>query len=144
MADAKQFLCPSCGALLNRERAELITLNARLRGPRFAVSFRVDVPAELGVYGAEWDPSVVLEEGCLVEFHCPGCGHDFTTSYSPEWAEVKMVEGEHEYVVVFSKTFGQHSTFLFDYSARRLVRTFGHATEDYVAQFGKNINFFGS
>jgi predicted RNA-binding Zn-ribbon protein involved in translation (DUF1610 family) len=144
VAETKQFVCPACGVVLNQELPDLIRMTAALRGPCFSVRFPVDIPAELGEYGAVCEPRVVLEEGCRVEFECPSCGKNFTTAYSTEWAELKMVEGGREYVVVFNKTYGERSSFLFDYSTKRLVGTYGSANEDYVAQFGKGINFFGS
>jgi predicted RNA-binding Zn-ribbon protein involved in translation (DUF1610 family) len=144
VAETRQFVCPACGAILNQELPGLIRMTAVLRGPCFSVRFPVDIPAELGVYGAAYDPRVALEEGCRVEFDCPSCGKDFTTAYSTDWAELMMVEGGHEYVVVFNRTYGERSSFLFDYSTKRLVGTYGNASQDYVAQFGKDINFFGS
>lgn len=144
MEPERQYVCPSCGEGLNSELGQFIRMDATLRGPGFAVTFSIDVPAELGTYGARYDPRVVLDEGCLVEFSCPVCGKDFTTSYSSDWAELKLVERGREFVVVFSKTFGEHSSFVFDYSTRRLVGTYGGATADYVEQFGKDLNFFGS
>jgi hypothetical protein len=144
VGESRQFLCPSCGVVLNGEHPAIIGMDGVLRGPHFAVTCAVRIPAELGVYGAEWDARLELEEGCRVEFACPSCHTSFTAAFSPEWAELKMLEGGHEYVVVFNRAYGEHATFLFDYTAKRLIKTFGHATADYVAAFGKNINFFGS
>lgn len=144
MENERLYVCPSCGEGLNREQGRFIRMDATLRGPGFAVTFPIDIPAELGAYGARYDPRVVLEEGCRVEFSCPACGKDFTAGYSSDWAELKLVEGGREYVVVFNRIFGEHLSFVFDYSTRRLVGTFGDATAEYVEQFGKNLNFFGS
>jgi hypothetical protein len=143
MAD-QQYLCPSCAEVLNAERQEMIQLRGVLRGPAFEVAIPIGVPSELGVYGVEVDEGVTLNEGCRVELFCPHCEHDLTTSYDSGWAELKMVEGDHEYVVVFNKVYGERSSLLFDFGTRKLVATYGDATEDYVAAFGKNINFFGS
>ena len=144
MDTEQHYVCPFCGVELNRERGEFIRMNATLRGVGFTFTFPIDIPAELGAYGARYDPRIVLEEGCRVEFCCPECGRDFTTAYSDDWAELKLLEQGHEYVVVFSKTFGEHASVVFDYSTRRLVGTYGDATADLIEQFGKNLNFFGS
>lgn len=140
----RRYVCPFCQVELNRERPELIRMDATLEGPGFEVTFQIDIPAELGSYGARYDSRIVLQEGCRVKFGCPQCGRDFTSEYSSDWAELKMVEAGREFVVVFNKIYGEHSSFLFDYSTRRLVGTYGDATSDLIEQFGKNLNFFGS
>ena len=144
MSHSRQFICPTCNAILNQDEEETIRFLGVLRGHSFTLSTTVDLSAELGVYGAQIDKDLVMEDGCKVDFLCPQCGRDLTASYSADLAEIKMVEAGHEYVVVFSKVYGERTSFVVDFSTKRLVASYGEDAAGYVEQFGKNLNFFGS
>jgi len=144
MSEQQRFFCPRCDHELTSADGRSIRLVGRLRGDGFSVLARFDIPSGLGVYGAEWDAYLALEEGCRVEFLCPACTQAFTTSYDPRLAEIKMTQGARTFVVVFNRVYGAHSSFVIDYVERKLVASYGEHADDYVHEFGKNLNFFGT
>jgi hypothetical protein len=102
--------------------------------------------ARLGQYGAIVGEGVQVREGAVVEFECinPTCQRNFTASYDNDLCEIKGGDAEgKEYVVVFSKTCGRHSTFVVDCTAKALVGTFGNHADEDTPDFGKGLNFFG-
>jgi hypothetical protein len=137
-------MCPSCTATLNEDDERVIRFRGVLTGPGFTLSSTLDLSSELGVYGAQFDKDLVLEEGCRVDFLCPHCDRDFTTSYNPDLAEIEMIEEGQEFVVVFSKIYGQHTSLVVDYSTKKLIASYGKDADAYVDELGKSINFFGS
>ena len=121
-----------------------IRLLGKLKGPKFEVASTFDVPAALGEYGAEYDENLKLEEGCVVTFVCPECEADLTTGQDPELAALKMNENGRDYIVVFSKVFGDHTSFLVDTATKTLVASYGDDAQAYIDELGKHVNFFGS
>ena len=79
----------------------------------------------------------------MVEFYCPQCHHIFTTSYDERLAEIKMTQGDKTFVLVFNRTYGAESTFVIDLVEKQPVAWFGKNADDYIHEFGKNLNFFG-
>jgi hypothetical protein len=144
MVETRRFVCPSCTAVLNQDDPDSIRFKATLRGPAFVLETTFELPSQLGVYGATSGPGLRLEEGCRVDFGCPHCGHDFTTSANDDLAQVEMVDGGQTYVVVFSKIFGEHSSFVVDSSTKKLIASYGEDADTYIDELGKSINFFGS
>jgi len=144
MTRLQTFSCPSCDSVLNSRRPGVIRLLGLLKGPHFEVRSTFDIPATLGEYGAEYDRSFKLEEGCVVTFVCPECQADLTTTRDTELAAVKMNENGRDYMVVFSKVFGEHTSFVIDTATRTLVASYGEDAQAHSEELGRHVNFFGS
>ena len=115
-----------------------------LAGPGFSITAAFGLAAELGKYGASYDSNLTMEEGCRVDFACPHCGRSLTSTYSEDLAEIEMVEGGDEYVVVFSRIYGEQSSFVVELSSKKLVASYGEGAAAYIAELGNEMNFFGS
>jgi len=144
MTELKKYLCPGCTAPLNEDDPAVIHMAGTLAGAGFSITTDFGLSASLGEYGASYDPRLALEEGCRVRFGCPHCGRDFTASYNQDLAEIEMVDGRDEYVVVFSRIFGEESSFVVELGTKKLVATYGADAAAYIAELGKGVNFFGS
>jgi transposase-like protein len=144
MTDIKRFICPDCTAVLNEQDPKSIRMAGTLLGPGFSITIEFGLSAVLGEYGASFDPMLTMEEGCRVRFACPHCGRDFTTTYNGDLAEIEMIDGQDEYMVVFSRIFGEQSSFVLELGSKKLVASYGEDAASYVAEFGKGMNFFGS
>ena len=144
MNATKRFICPECTAVLNDEDPQVIRMVGTLMGAGFSITTEFGLSANLGEYGASFDPKLRMERGCRVRFGCPHCGRDFTSSYSEDLAEVEMIDGRDEFVVVFSRIFGEESSFVVELGTKKLVASYGADAAAYIAEFGKDMNFFGS
>jgi hypothetical protein len=143
----KTYYCPHCGQKLSFLDGTVIKLEGMLEAPTFTVRTQFFIPAELGRYGAIVAGNVELQEGARVEFFCANarCAANFTALYSPELAEIRMVdENGRDYVVVFNKIYGRRATFLVDRKARQVVGRFGEHAASYAQTFERPLNYFGA
>lgn len=105
------------------------------------------LPGAIGKYGSIVDDHVKLKNGAKVEFRCPNprCDRSYTTHYDNDLAEIKMIDDDgHEYVVVFNRIYGIHSTFVVDYKKKQLESSYGEDRDTYSPDFDKPVNFFGA
>jgi hypothetical protein len=105
------------------------------------------LPGAIGKYGSIVDEHLKLKDGAKVEFRCPNskCDRNFTAHYDNDLAEIKMIDDDgHEYVVVFNRIYGVHSTFVVDFKKKRLEGSFGEDKNEYLRDFEKSVNFFGA
>ncbi len=142
----KTFYCPHCGQKLSFLDGTLLKLEGLLEAPTFSVRTVVIVPAEVGRYGAIVAGDVEIRDGARVEFGCSNarCGANFTAAYHPDLAEIRMVdESGQEFVVIFNKIYGRHSTFVINRQAARVVQTSGEHASSYAALFDRPLSYFG-
>ncbi len=142
----KQFYCPYCNEKLSHFDGTVIKMKGVLSCETFECFANFYLPGAIGKYGSIVDEHVKLKDGAKVEFRCPNskCDRSFTAHYDNDLAEIKMIDDDgHEYVVVFNRIYGVHSTFVVDYKKKRLESSFGEDKSDYVRDFEKPMNFFG-
>lgn len=142
----KEFYCPYCNQKLSFLEGTIIKMLGHLKSDKFETYANFYIPGALGRYDALVEGRVLLKDGVVVDFHCinPHCEKSFTTSYDDDLAEIKMVDDDgHEYVVVFNRIYGKHSTFVVDYKKKKLKSSFGEDKELYIRDFDRTVNFFG-
>lgn len=143
----KQFYCPYCNERLSHFEGTVIKMRGVLACDTFECVANFYLPGAIGKYGHIVDDHVKLKEGAKVEFRCSNskCDRSFTAHYDDDLAEIKMIDDDgHEYVVVFNRIYGIHSTFVVDYKKKRLEGSYGEDQEVYSRDFEKPVNFFGA
>lgn len=125
----RTYSCPHCGAVLNPNVK--IILRARLRGQRGLLLFS----PKPGNYDVFAPAGFTLKKGDEVEFSCPVCGEDLTSSKGKAWAEIRFqVSPATAGSVVFSKVYGRHATF---FVTEEDVRWYGEDAQE-------TLNFWGA
>ncbi len=143
----KQFYCPYCNEKLSHLDGTVVKMKGVLSCETFECAANFYLPGAIGKYGCIVDPHVKLKEGAKVEFRCPNprCDRSFNAHYNDDLAEIKMVDDDgHEYVVIFNRIYGVHSTFVVDYKKKRLQSSFGEDKDIYMRDLEKPVNFFGA
>jgi hypothetical protein len=143
----KQFYCPYCNEKLSHLEGTVIKMKGVLSCDTFECSVNFYLPGAIGKYGSIVDEHLKLKDGARVEFRCPNvkCDRSFTTHYDNDLAEIIMVDDDgHEYVVVFNRIYGIHSTFVVDYKKKKLESSYGQNKKVYQRDFDKPVNFFGA
>jgi len=143
----KQFYCPYCNEQLSHFEGTVIKMKGVLSCNTFESVTNFYLPGAIGKYGSIVDDHIKLKDGAKVEFRCPNpkCDRSFTTDYDDDLAEIKMIDDDgHEYVVVFNRIYGIHSTFVVDYKKKKLESSYGEDREIYLHDFEKPVNFFGA
>lgn len=139
-----RFLCPQCHQTLTDPDPALVRFTGELSGSHFTVRFPIQLPAQLGVYGAVYPDTVHMEPGAEVRFLCPYCNADLALSGIPRHSWVLLEEDSGtKSAVVFNRVFGEHSSFQFDLETRRLKAAFGENLDRYREDFNRELNFFG-
>jgi len=142
----KKFYCPFCNEQLSFLEGTVVKLRGHLKSSKFDVYTNFYIPGKLGQYDAMVDDEITLKDGLKVDFMCinPKCGKRFTTHYDNDLAEIKMIDDDgHEYIVVFNRIYGKHSTFVIDYKKRGVESSFGEDQKVYIHDFDKEGNYFG-
>jgi len=142
----KKYFCPYCNEQLSFLNGSIIKMLGHLRSEKFETINMFYIPGSLGQYDAMVEGRLKLRDGVKVDFLCinPKCEQSFTTSYDPDLAEIKMVDDDgREYIVVFNRIYGKHSTFVVDYKRKEVRDSFGEHKEKYIHDFERPINFFG-
>ena len=142
----KEYFCPYCNEKLSRLNGIVIKMLGLLRSEKFDILTTFYIPGSIGQYDGIVEAKVTLRDGVKVDFMCinPKCQKSFTTNYDDDLAEIKMIDDDgHEYVVVFNRIYGKHSTFVVDYKRKELTSSFGEDKEIYIQDFDRPVNFFG-
>lgn len=142
----KKFYCPFCNEKLSFLDGSIVKMRGTLRSSKFDVVTNFYIPGQLGQYDALLEGDITLRDGVKVDFSCinPKCHRSFTTHYDDDLSEIKMIDDDgHEYLVVFNRIYGKHSTFVVDYKKKELESSFGEDREGYIHDFDKEGNFFG-
>lgn len=142
----KEFYCPYCNEKLSFFDGAIVKMLGKLESAKFDAYDMFYIPGTLGHYDAMVEGAVVLKDGAKVDFLCinPKCRKSFTTAYDDDLAEIKMIDDDgHEYVVVFNRIYGKHSTFVLDYRRKELTSSFGEDKNNYLDDFERPLNFFG-
>ncbi|MBW1881720.1 MAG: hypothetical protein JRJ84_25455 [Deltaproteobacteria bacterium] len=103
------YLCPRCHAHLNA-REETIALLAERGEHRGLVMFSSE-PGNYEFFSAR---GLDVVEGDVWTFRCPVCDHDLTESDKPKLARITLDTQKGEHAVYFSRTAGEHATFVVD------------------------------
>lgn len=141
----KQFYCDYCNEKISHFNGSIIKMKGVMTCDTFECVSNVYLPGELGHYNVIVDDFVKLKVNAKVDFRCPNlsCNQSFTTEFNDDLAEIKMIDGEREYVVVFNRIYGKQATFLVDYKEKKLEKSYGKELADYVMDFEEPVNFFG-
>jgi len=88
----------------------------------------------VGNYEFEHHNNYHLQDGEMVDFHCPLCGIDLTSSKHKEKAMILMVDEDDrsEFELYFSKVAGNNSTYIV---ANEKVESFGEDAGYYEGYF---------
>jgi hypothetical protein len=138
----KVFYCPFCNQCLSQLEGSIIKLLGKLKGDRFETATYIYIPGNLGQFDAIIEGRFIMKDGLKVDFCCtnPKCEKSFTTAYDDDLAEIKMVDDDgHEYVVVFNRIYGKHSTFVVDYKKKELSNAYGEDKNIYLHDFNKSM-----
>jgi len=102
------YLCPNeeCRALLN-PGTKIIMKAVNSRGEAGII----ELSPQVGNYRVIM-PDGFLEEGEMATLSCPACGESFTHSGNEDFAYIVMQQGKSSFPVVFSRTKGEHATFI--------------------------------
>ena len=142
----KEYYCPYCNQKLSFLEGTIIKMLGHLKSDKFEVYTIFYIPGALGQYDAIIEGNVICKDGVKVDFLCinPKCQKSFTTKYDNDLAEIKMIDDDsHEYVMVFNRIYGRHSTFIVDYKRKELTGSFGEDKGNYIRDFDRPVNFFG-
>jgi len=142
----KKFYCPFCNQSLSYLDGTVIKMLGLLKSSKFDVYTNFIIPGTLGQYDGLVEGNIIIRDGVKVDFMCtnPACHRSFTTRYDDDLAEIKMIDNDgKEYVVVFNRIYGKHSTFVIDYKRKQVQQSYGEDKETYKHDFNKTPNFFG-
>lgn len=142
----KEFYCPFCNEKISFLDGAVIKLLGRLKSKSFNASTYFYIPGIIGRYDAIIEGRFELKDGIKVDFCCINreCEKSFTTDYDDDLAEIKMIDDdEREYIVVFNRIYGKHSTFVVDYKRKEIAGSYGEDKDGYIHGFDKEVNFFG-
>lgn len=143
----KQFYCPYCNEKLTHFEGTVIKIKGVLSCETFECAANFYLPGAIGKYGSIVENHIKLKDGARVDFRCPNpkCDRSYTAHYDNDLAEIKMIDDDgHEYIVVFNRIYGIHSTFVVDYKKKKLSGSYGEDIEEYIRDFEKPVNFFGA
>ena len=142
----KKSYCPFCDAKLSFFNAEFTRLIGVLESDFFKVEGIFYLPTALGKYDAIFPEGMTIKEGAKVNFLCPECRKDLTTSFNKNLAFMKVLdERQAEFIVLINKIYGKHATYVFDYQSKSLRQKYGPDAEEIAdSEFEKDLNFFGS
>lgn len=125
----RTYSCPHCGAVLNP--SVKIVLRAQMKGHKGLFLFS----PKPGNYDVFTPSDFPLKKGDEVEFSCPVCGDDLTSSKGKAWAEIRFqVSHATSGTVVFSKVYGHHATY---FITQEEVRWYGEDAKE-------TVNFWGA
>lgn len=124
----RTYECPHCNAVLNPNVKIVLRAQLKKRTGLFLFS------PKPGNYDVFIPQGFNLVEGTRVEFACPVCGTDLTSSKGKTWAEIRFststgVKGS----VVFSKIYGAHATC---FITEEQVRWYGEDAREYTNFWG--------
>jgi len=142
----KQFFCPHCNEKLSQLEDSIIKMRGVFECEFFTCEANIFLPSSLGKYSAITDAYITMRDGARVEFRCTNlrCHRSFTAPYDDDLAEIKMIDDDgHEFIVVFNRIYGKHSTFVVDYKKKKLEESFGEDKASYMHDFDQPVNFFG-
>ncbi len=142
----KEFYCPYCNTKLSYLEGSIIKMLGKLKSSKFNAATYFYIPGVIGRYDAVVEGRFELKDGLKVDFCCinPKCERSFTTDYDDDLAEIKMIDDDgREYVVVFNRIYGKHSTFVVDYKRKQIAGSYGEDKDVYIHDFDRDVNFFG-
>lgn len=127
----RNYFCPKCQSLLNPNVK--IVLTAQKDRAQGLILFS----PQPGNYDAIVPDDLRLQPGDLVEFRCPVCGTDLTSSRNPNLAEIgfRFASGD-EGRVGFSRRYGEQATY---FVTQEDVKTYG----EHAGLYG-GMNYFGA
>ena len=123
------YLCPKCKGHLNvGNYLVLATQTQRKHKGLILLSHKI------GEYKYKHHPKYLLAKGEMVDFRCPLCQTDLTSTKNKDHAMIYMVseDDNFEYELYFSKIAGKQSTYLV---AHDNVEAFGEDAMDYEDLF---------
>ncbi len=124
-----RYLCPHCGAHLNPARD--IVLRASSAG-RLGLLLLNPQP---GNYEVVFARGLDVPPGSEVEISCPVCSAGLASARDQAMAELVFEAGAQRGLVVFSRVYGKHATYVI---TGNLVRSFGEDADQEV------VNFWGA
>lgn len=125
------FLCPHCRAYLRVWNNIVFIVNSSLKN----LTGILLLNPELGNYNFIHHSSIEFKEGEMLNFMCPVCRADLTsTEINSNLAKIVMIdENKKEFDIYFSKICGEQSTFLI--KDDDIVEKFGGDSSSYVDYF---------
>jgi len=101
------YICPHCRSYLNMGNKLLFSVRTR-KGVAGLIALHPDV----GNYSVEKNPLFEYKEHDKLDFFCPVCHAELSSSVHDRLARIIMLdENSQEYEVLFSKVAGEKSTY---------------------------------
>jgi hypothetical protein len=100
------YQCPKCHAMLNP--GETVVLVGEHDGLRLLIGFH----PQPGNYQIYLPPDVAIAEGEHWSFYCPVCRASLVAGDIADLCELRMLDGDTEHRVFFSRIAGEHATFV--------------------------------
>jgi len=98
--------CPRCDCVLSL--GDRLVLAGENSGERVLFLFH----ASPGDHDYTVDDDVEITRGTVWEFRCPTCFESLTAPFDERLAVVRLIDGERELSVLFSRIAGQRATFV--------------------------------
>ncbi|MFH1465900.1 MAG: hypothetical protein ABIO70_16045 [Pseudomonadota bacterium] len=129
------YFCPACGHRLTDDHMRSVRLKGVLHGEGFKVSCPFELPAQLGVYGAECRyPGLELQPGARVDFRCPACDASFTLPDRHNLSSlVWETAGGERRQVVFNRVLGKRMTAVVCVDDGTILEAHGDEKDDLIA-----------
>ncbi len=123
------YICPNCKGHLNVGDSLVFATRTQRKHKGLII-----LNPEVGNYEYAHHDKYVLNDGEKVDFECPICQSDLTSSQNVDYAMIHMVVEEDgaEYDLYFSKETGNKSTYVV---ANEVVESFGEDALDYEVLF---------
>lgn len=123
------FKCPKCYGHLNVGGKVIFATKTKSNHKGLIM-----LSPNVGDYKYEHHSNYHLKSGELVDFHCPICAVDLTSSKNKNYAMILMVneEDRSEFELYFSKEAGNKSTYIV---SNENVETYGEDALDYDEYF---------
>jgi hypothetical protein len=136
------YYCPHCDHRLTDDHMRAVRMKGVLVGEYFTVTCPFELPAQLGVYGAECKyPGLTLEPGARVDFRCPSCDGGFTLKEKPNLSALRwrLADGS-ERQVVFNRILGRRMTAVVCPDEKRILEVHGEDGEQLSAGLAKLVS----
>lgn len=131
----KDFICPYCKGKLNVKNYIVFSVKCQT-GCRGIIL----LSPKLGDYKSITHPSLKIEDGDHIEYHCPICHSNLAAlEFNEDLVKVLMSdENQHVYEVLFSGIAGEHCTYVLH---DQEMETFGENSSKYMNYLSETHRF---
>lgn len=122
---ALDYMCPHCKGFISMN--DCLVFSVRTTDYRVGL---ISLHPELGNYGITKHTNFTFEEGEQLDFHCPICHAELSSTMHGSLAKIIMIdENLNEFEILFSKKAGEQSTFKLE---GETMEIFGDDSAEYI------------